>query len=126
MRYHILAVSAGLNGVAAYLAENSSYVSSSWPALKRFEVVLKLLVPPKPRATDVDTLARVGSGDRGEDEALRKLEGRTVRVARRKKAVEDIGTMQSIERQEWMVSRRMSVVRQAIKTLRLLDGFSRV
>jgi hypothetical protein len=53
-------------------------------------------VPPKPRATDVDTLARVGSGDRGEDEALRKLEGRTVRVARRKRAVEDIGMTQEL------------------------------
>jgi hypothetical protein len=53
-------------------------------------------VPPKPRATEVDTPARVGSGDRGEDEALRKLEGRTVRVARRKRAVEDIGMTQEL------------------------------
>lgn len=73
----------GLWKITAYLAENSSYVSSSWAPERRIEVVLKLgrLIA---RATGVCTR------DRGNWEALKRLEGRTERVARRKMEVEDM------------------------------------
>jgi hypothetical protein len=54
--------------------------------------VLKALVLPKPRATDVDAPVRMGRVERAEYDALKKLEGRTVRVAMRRRVVDDIGT----------------------------------
>lgn len=75
---------------ATYLAENSSNVSSSCPADNRFEVVLKLLAPPKAAMAGVEVVARTGNRDRAENEALKKLEG-ALREARRKRVVDDIG-----------------------------------
>ena len=76
----------GLNGSLvglAYLAENSSYVSSSWWPPRRLEVVLKAgrLIA---RATGVCRR------DRGNWGALKRLAGRTARVATRKTETGDI------------------------------------
>ena len=77
-----------------YLAENSSKVSSSWPPLHNFAVVLKLPYPPNIVVAIVGVeaaAAHLGIVDRTERlETFKKLVG-ALRVARRSSVVEDIG-----------------------------------
>lgn len=81
----LLSDSSDLNGLrlGAYLAVNSSYVSSSWPE-RSIEVVPKLWARAAARVTGDCIRDRVNWG------ALKKPVGRTARVATRKMDRDDI------------------------------------